>query len=58
MYLTKLARIQLVNWNILEEQYSRAREDAALAWIMSVLRMNFMRPLAPVSVSFTHSRPD
>jgi hypothetical protein len=41
-----------------EEQYSRSRENAALAWIMSVLRVNFMRPLAPVSVSFTHSRPD
>ena len=41
-----------------EEQYSSAREDAALAWIMSVLRVNFQRPLAPVSVSFTHGRPD
>ena len=41
-----------------EEQYSNAREDAALAWIMSVLRVNFQRPIAPVSVSFTHSRPD
>ena len=41
-----------------EEQYSAAREDAALAWIMSVLRVNFQRPLSPVSVSFTHSCPD
>lgn len=37
--------------------YSRGREDAALAWIMSVLRVNFQRDLSPVSVSLTHSRP-
>jgi AraC-like DNA-binding protein len=41
-----------------EDPYPRAREDAALAWIMSVLRMNFQQDLSPVSVSFTHSRPD
>jgi AraC-like DNA-binding protein len=40
-----------------EKPYPRAREDAALAWIMSVLRMNFQRDLSPVSVSLTHSRP-
>jgi len=33
------------------------REDAALAWLMSVLRMNYQRPLSPVSVSITHRRP-
>lgn len=40
-----------------EKHYSRAREDAALAWIMSVLRVNYQRTLNPVSVSFTHSSP-
>jgi len=33
------------------------REDAALVRLMSMLRMNFQRPLFPVSVSITHSRP-
>lgn len=41
-----------------EEHYPQAREDAALAWLMSVLRMNFQKELAPVSMSFTHSRPE
>ncbi|OEU82362.1 MAG: hypothetical protein BA873_12865 [Desulfobulbaceae bacterium C00003063] len=40
-----------------EGSYSRGREDSALAWIMSVLRVNFQKDLAPVSVSLTHSRP-
>lgn len=38
--------------------YSRAREDALLAWIMSMLRINFQQELAPLSVQLTHSRPD
>ncbi|SHO47495.1 AraC family transcriptional regulator [Desulfopila aestuarii] len=41
-----------------EAPYTAAREDAALAWIMSVLKVNFQRPLSPISVSFTHSRPE
>jgi AraC-like DNA-binding protein len=41
-----------------EKPYPRAREDAALAWIMSSLRINFQQPLVPVSVSFTHQRPE
>jgi len=41
-----------------EKQYSPAREDAAIAWIMSVLQVNFQRPLSPVSLCFTHDRPD
>ena len=41
-----------------EKQYSPARQDAAIAWIISVLQVNFQRPLSPVSVSFPHSRPD
>lgn len=40
-----------------EKQYSPAREDAAIAWIMSVLQVNYQRPLSPVSLSFTHGRP-
>jgi len=40
-----------------EDPYPRAREDAALAWIMSVLQINFQQDLSPVSVSFTHNRP-
>jgi len=41
-----------------EAPYSRGREDAALAWIMSALRVNFQRDLAPLSVNLSHSRPD
>ncbi len=41
-----------------ETPYSLAREDAAFAWIMSKLRMNFRNDLAAVSVSLLHSQPD
>ncbi|MEA3469861.1 MAG: AraC family transcriptional regulator [Thermodesulfobacteriota bacterium] len=41
-----------------ESHYSRAREDAALAWLMSLLRVNFQKDLTPVSVHLTHSKPD
>ncbi len=41
-----------------EAQYSLAREDAAIAWIISVLKVNFQRPLYPLSISFRHSRPE
>jgi AraC-like DNA-binding protein len=34
------------------------REDAFLAWLMSVLRMNYQQDLSPTSVEFTHARPD
>lgn len=34
-----------------------AREDAALAWIMSVLRINYQKELSPSSVDLTHSKP-
>lgn len=40
-----------------EKKYSPAREDAAIAWIMSVLQVNYQRPLSPVSLSFRHGRP-
>ena len=41
-----------------EAPYPPCREDAALAWIMSTLRINFQHNLTPVSVTFTHDRPD
>ncbi|HHD63101.1 MAG TPA: AraC family transcriptional regulator [Desulfobulbaceae bacterium] len=40
-----------------EEPYPPGREDAALAWIMSTLRINFHHNLTPASVCFTHGRP-
>jgi len=41
-----------------EAHYSRGREDAALAWILSLLRVNYQKSLTPVSVHLTHSKPD
>ena len=41
-----------------ESPYSYGREDAALAWIMSVLRVNFQKTLNPVSVNLTHTKPE
>ena len=41
-----------------EKPYPQPREDAALAWIISMLRANFHQDLAPVSVNFRHSSPD
>lgn len=46
---------ELTNYD--EDVYSTAREDAAISWIMSVLMVNFQRPLSPISICFTHSRP-
>lgn len=40
-----------------EKPYPQGREDAALAWIMSTLRINFQHNLTPASVSFTHDKP-
>ncbi len=40
-----------------EKPYPQGREDAALAWIMSTLRINFHHNLTPVSVCFSHARP-
>jgi len=37
-----------------ETPYTQAREDAALAWIMSTLRMNFQDELTAISVNLTH----
>lgn len=41
-----------------EKPYQQPREDAALALIMSALRVNFQQKLAPVSVTFTHNCTD
>ena len=41
-----------------EIPYIQAQEDAALAWIMSILRMNFQDDIAAVSVNLTHSCPE
>ena len=34
-----------------------AREDAMLAWLLSVLRVNFQKKFTPVSIHFTHGKP-
>jgi AraC-like DNA-binding protein len=34
------------------------REDSAMAFVMSLLRLNYQRELSPLSVDFTHSEPD
>ncbi len=34
-----------------------AREDAIMAWLLSMLRVNFQKPFAPISVHFTHEKP-
>jgi len=49
--------LQFTLTNFDEKHYSAAREDAALAWILSVLRVNFQRSLSPVSISVTHGTP-
>jgi len=43
--------------NIKGTSFSPAREDAALVWLMSILRMNYQDELAAVSVNFTHPAP-
>jgi AraC-like DNA-binding protein len=40
-----------------EEKYSIGRQDAALAWLLSLLRVNFQRPFSPLAVGLTHSKP-
>ncbi|MEN8200696.1 MAG: AraC family transcriptional regulator [Thermodesulfobacteriota bacterium] len=40
-----------------ELHYTRGREDAAIAWIMSVLQVNFQQDLRPLAVHLTHPRP-
>ena len=34
------------------------REDSGIAWVMSLLRMNYQRDLAPILLYIRHSRPD
>lgn len=36
------------------EIVSPAREDAAFAWLLSMLRVNFQRPLSPVAIGLSH----
>ncbi len=40
-----------------ENDYTVAKEDAAIAWIFSVLRINFQHTLQAVAVHFSHSEP-
>lgn len=39
------------------DTYTRGREDAAVAWILSVLRVNYQKKLLPEAVYLTHSKP-
>lgn len=41
-----------------ESPYTYGREDAALASLMSLLRVNYNKELVPVAVHLTHKRPD
>ncbi len=43
--------------NIEGTSFSPAREDAALAWLVSSLRVNYQNPVAFASVNFTHPAP-
>ena len=40
-----------------EINYTVAKEDASIAWIFSVLRINFQHTLQAVAVHFSHSKP-
>lgn len=40
-----------------EAPYTRGWEDASIAWITSVLRVNYQNDLFPVSVHLTHPKP-
>ena len=39
------------------DTYCRGREDAAIAWILSVLRVNYQKELFPEAVYLTHCKP-
>ncbi|RUM40751.1 MAG: hypothetical protein DSY80_09805 [Desulfocapsa sp.] len=39
------------------DSYTRGREDAAIAWILSVLRVNYQKELFPEAVHLTHPKP-
>jgi len=39
------------------DTYTRGREDAAISWILSVLRVNYQKELFPEAVYLTHSKP-
>ncbi len=40
-----------------KDSYTRGREDAAISWIFSVLRVNYQKDLFPELVCLTHSKP-
>ncbi len=44
--------------NVDGNPYSHAREDAALAWLMSILRINFQSEFTAFAVNFTHHAPE
>jgi len=39
------------------DSYTRGREDAAIAWLLSVLRVNYQKELFPEAVHLTHVKP-
>ena len=49
--------VYTLNYKCREDVHAPAREDSLLAWLLSVLRVNFQKPFAPLSVHFTHSKP-
>lgn len=49
--------IYTLHYQSREDFHVPAREDSMLAWLLSILRVNFQKPFAPVSVHFTHSKP-
>lgn len=46
-----------LNYRSREAHHIPAREDSMMAWLLSMLQVNFQKPFAPVSVYFTHSKP-
>jgi len=40
-----------------KDSYTRGREDAAMAWIFSVLRVNYQKDLFPKEICLTHPKP-
>lgn len=50
--------VYTLNYKSRENFQIPAREDSLLAWLLSVLRINFQKPFAPLSVHFTHSKPN
>lgn len=49
--------IYSINYTNSSESHASAREDAIMAWLISILRVNFQKPFTPISVHFTHEKP-